>query len=108
MPALPQDAIQRFRFVPDRIDLLAIKSVVSQLHHVIKAALLSANMQNIHLAFVRTGYRLEPLDPFVFSLKWPFVLERSCVNDLHCPKGAHDVACEPYLPVTAFADQSQQ
>ena len=84
--------------------------IVRQFHHVIEISglLIPSYVQDVHLAFMQTGNRLELLDAFKLPVVRPIVLEPVPVNHFNGPVVAQHVSRQPHLAVAAAADAAQQ
>jgi hypothetical protein len=106
--ALRQDAVKRLWAIRLRIDLLAGELIIGQFHHVIKVSLLPTDMKHIQLAVVSTRYGFEPVETAVFTVESPPCIEMILIDDLHRAVGAHNIAREPHLAITALPDYPEK
>ena len=90
------------------VDLLAGRLVVRQFHHVVKAAVVAADVENVHLAVVQAGNGFEPPDAFKLALERPAAPEGVPINNFNRAKGARGAARQPNVAVTAVADPAEQ
>ena len=90
------------------VNVLAAAHVVGQFHDVVEAVLGAADVEDVELALVAAGNRLEPLDAGELALEGPVVIESAAADDLHRAPSAEDVAGEPDFAVAALADAADE
>src|SRR5262245_45321794 len=67
-----------------------------------------SDVQNGHLALVRTRHRLVALDALELALVRTLMVEGASVNDLDSAEASYDVPREPHFAVAAVANQTKQ
>ena len=86
------------------VNFLAPHLIVGQFHHVIETILVPSDVENIHLAVVGAGDRLELLDAVEFPFERAVVLEGVAINDFGRPVRAHHVAGQPDFAIAPAAN----
>ena len=92
--------------VETRIDILARRQVVPQLHDVIEIAPfhILAYVQNVHETFVGTRDGFKLFDPGQFPVEGALVPKVFAIHHLDRAIRSHQIAGQPHFPVTATAD----
>ena len=104
-PAAQEEfAAEIARGVAGFVNRRAPAHVVGQFHDVVKAIRAAANLEDVELALVAAGNRLEALHARELALERTVVVEGAPVNDLHRAVNAEDIPGEPDLAVAALAD----
>jgi hypothetical protein len=81
---------------------------VRQFHDVIEIVLGTADLEDMHQAFVRAGDGLEALDPAELAFEGAVVFENMAVNDLDGAQCPESVPSQPDFAVAAPANLSEQ
>lgn len=96
------------RGVGGLIDFLPAAHVIREFHHVVEPRLGASHLQDVQLALMSTGDRLESLDACQLPLERPLVVEGIPQDKFHRTPGPKCVARQPYLPVGAPPDATDQ
>jgi hypothetical protein len=69
-------------------------AVIGEFHHVVKAPrrVIAPDVEDVHLAVVQAGDRLELADAFELALVGPLVLEAVAIDHLHRAEFTEDIA----------------
>ena len=83
---------------------------IRQFHHVVEMAggIVAADMEDVELAGVGPGDRLEAADAFKLAFIRAVVIEGGAMNDLHGAPGAHDIPGQPDFAVAAATDAAKE